>query len=93
MHTSHPITCYVISLIRSDIVSGVRIRHTTLMGYVKQAILLYADRCLPSPTLVDLDYIKIMTTAVKKYEEVPKHQEMMSKGMFYFIACLACCSS
>ncbi len=34
-----------------------------------------------------------MSNAVKKYKSVPKHQEMISDGMFHFIARLAKCSS
>ncbi len=55
------------------------------MGYIRQALALHTDRGLPNPKLADLDYIKIMTNAVKKYKSVPKHQEMISDGMFHFI--------
>ena len=56
------------------------------MGYIKQALALHTDRGLPNPRLADIDYIKIMSNAVKKYESVPKRQEMISDGMFHFIA-------
>ncbi len=56
------------------------------MGYIKQALALHTNRGLPNPKLVDLDYIKIMTNAVKKHEDVPKCQEIISDGMFHFIA-------
>ena len=59
-----------------------------LMGYLKQALSLHANHGLPNPKLADLDYIKIMTNTVKKYETVPKQQEMISNSMFHYIACL-----
>ena len=64
-----------------------------LMGYIKQKLLLHADHGLPSLILKVLDYIKIMTNAVKKYEEVLKCLEMISNGMLPFITCLACHAS
>ena len=63
------------------------------MGYIKQALGLHTNRGLPNPKLVDLDYIKIMTSAVKKYENVPTCQEMIFNGMFHFIVQLEKCSS
>ena len=74
------------ALIRGDTLTGIWIRHATLMGYIKQALALHTDRGLPNPRLADIDYIKIMSNAVKKYESVPKRQEMISDGMFHFIA-------
>ena len=84
------LACYDVSLICGDTLSGICICHAMLMGYIKQALLLHADRGLLSPTLVDLGYIIIMTTTVKKYKELPKCQEMVSNGMFHFITSLAC---
>ncbi len=80
------VACYAVALIRGDTLTGVRIRPTTLMGYIRQALALHIDRSLPTPRLADVDYIKIMSNAVKKYESVPKRQDMISDGMFHFIA-------
>ena len=60
-----------------------------LLGYIKQALSLHTGHGLPNSRLADLDYIKIISSTVKKYEDVPKHQEMISNGMFHFIASLA----
>ena len=60
-----------------------------VMGYTKQALFLHNNRGLPNPKLADLDNNKIMTNTVKKYRYVPKHQEMISNGMFHFISKLA----
>ena len=79
------IACCVVSLICGKMLTGIRIQHTTLLGYIKQALSLHANCGLPNPRLADLDYIKIMSNAVKKYKDVPKCQDMISDGMFHFI--------
>jgi hypothetical protein len=61
----------------------------TLPGYIKQAIALHTNRGLPNPHQVDINYIKVMTNAIKKYETVPKCKEMISVSMFHYIANLA----
>ena len=66
-----------------------RIRHATLLGYIKQAVTLHTDRGLPNPQQVDINYIKVMTNAIKKYETVPKRKEMISDSMFHYIVNLA----
>ena len=60
------IACYAVSLLRGRTITGVRIRHATLLGYIKQAVTLHIDRGLPNPQHVDINYIKVMTNAVKK---------------------------
>ena len=74
---------------RGETLTGARIQHATLMGYIKQAMALHINRGMPNPRLAVIDYIKIMSSAVKKYEDVPKDQEMISDGMFHFVARLA----
>ena len=49
---------------------------------------LSTDQGLPSPSLADVNYMKIMMTAVKKYELVLKCNEMISDSMFHHIATL-----
>ena len=56
------------------------------MGYIKQVIALHIGRGMPNPRLAVIDYIKKMSNAVKKYEDVPKRKEMISDGMFHFIS-------
>jgi hypothetical protein len=53
-----------------------------MMGYIKQALQLHEHQHLPNPKQKDINYIKIMTDDVKKWDEVPKHQEMISDSMF-----------
>jgi hypothetical protein len=78
------IACYTVSLIRGNTITGIRIRHATLQGYVSQALSLHIDRGLTSPSLADINYIKIMTNAVNKYKTVPNHKEMISDSMFNY---------
>jgi hypothetical protein len=76
------IACYAVALVHRRTITGVRIRHATLLGCIKQAVALHTDRGLPNPHHVDINYIKVMTNSVKKYESVPKRKEMFSDSMF-----------
>ena len=74
----------MVSLIRGETIKGdgFFIRHSTLMGYVAQATRCHTDRHLPSPRLgVPIDYVALMTDAVRKYERVPNRREMIHDPM------------
>ena len=78
------LACYAVSLIRGKTIrgEGFFIRHATLMGYINQATRCHTDRQLPSPrTGVPIDYISLMTDAVRKYEHVPDRREMIHDPM------------
>lgn len=79
------IACYAVSLTRGETLLGKRIRYAALKGYIKQAIDIHLNRKLPSPALADMNYIKIITEAVRKYERVPNRREMIHDTMFHFI--------
>jgi hypothetical protein len=66
------IACYAVSLTKGETLLGRNICYATLKGYIKQAIECHKCRQLPSPELADINYVKIITDAVKKYEQVPK---------------------
>ena len=59
--------------------------YNTQLSRAKQALSLHTDQGLPSPSLVDVDCIKLMMTAVKKYKLVPKCKEIISDGMLHYI--------
>ena len=63
------------------------------MDYISQALSLHDDCSLPGPCVADINYLKIMTSAVKKWESIPRHQEMISNIMFNYMARLFCCTS
>lgn len=79
------IACYAVALTRGQTLLGKRIRHSTLKSYIKQAINCHTNRKLPSPALADTNYIKTITDAVKKYEQVPNRREMIHDAMFIFL--------
>ena len=54
-----------------------------------QVLSLHANSGLTSASLANVNYIKIMTNAVKKYETVPKRKEMISNSMFHYITALS----
>lgn len=79
------IACYAVSLTKGETLLGRNIRYATLKGYIKQAIECHKCRQLPSPELADINYVKIITNAVKKYEKVPNRREMIHDVMFQHI--------
>jgi len=58
---------------QGETLQGVRIRHSTMMGYIKQAMQLHEHWHVPNTKSADINYIKIMTDAVENCEEVPKN--------------------
>lgn len=65
------IACYAISLVQGETLLSRKIKHATLNRYITQAISCHTDRNLPSLQSAKVDYIKIVTDAVKKYKLVP----------------------
>jgi hypothetical protein len=62
------LACYVVSLIFGETLKGEGffIHHSTLMGYINQAVRCHTNRQLPSPHIgVHLDYVALMTDAVQ----------------------------
>ena len=51
------------------------------------------DQGLTHPMLANINYIKIITNAVKKHESVPKNKVMVSDSMFHYLARLYRCPS
>jgi hypothetical protein len=78
-----------VALIRGRTITGKHIWQAMLLGYFKQAVALHTDGRLPNPHQVNMNYIRVMTNAVKKYETIPKHKEMISDNMFHYIANLS----
>jgi hypothetical protein len=58
------IACYAVLLIWGHTITGIRIQHAILLGYIKQAIALHTDRGLPNLHQVHINYIKVMTNAI-----------------------------
>ena len=83
------LACYMVSLIRGNMITGVQIQHMMLQGYIEQGLCFHTNCGFPNPSVADLNYIKITTNAVKKYKTVPKCKEMISDSMFHYIAKLA----
>ena len=44
---------------------------------------------MTNPSLADINYIKVLTNAIKKYKTVPNCKEMISDSMFHHIAALS----
>ena len=51
------IACYAAALIKGETIKGLRLQHTTLMGYIRRAFQLHTDRQLPNPSGAHINYI------------------------------------
>lgn len=76
------IACYTVSHEDGKMIQLLKIRHATLTGHIIQASKCHIDWNLPSPCRVQVDYIKTITDAVKKYKIFPHFQEIFYNIMF-----------
>ena len=75
------LACYAISLIHEETIKNIWIRYTTRKGYLARAIECWTDRNKASPRLEGTDYVHLHLEAVRKYEKVPNHREMITDNM------------
>ena len=64
------LACYAVSLIQGHTLKGAFIKHTTLKMYMKEAFTIFEDRGVSAQS--DQDFTKIIMTAHRKYESIPK---------------------
>jgi hypothetical protein len=79
------IACYAVALIQGENIKGLRLWHVTLMGYIRCALQLHHDRNLPNPQGTPVNYISLMTEAVRKWELVPNRHEVIHDAMFHHL--------
>ena len=77
------IACYAVSLVHGETIRYIPIRYATLKGYIAQALECHTQRKLISPKEAEIDYIKIITSAVQKYEKMPNRREMIYDSMYH----------
>jgi hypothetical protein len=53
------------------------------MGYIRRVIQLHTDRQLQNPTSAHINYISLMTDAIRKWEPVPNRHEVIHDAMFH----------
>jgi DNA-dependent RNA polymerase auxiliary subunit epsilon len=82
------IACYAVSLVQGETIRATPIRHATLKGYIAQALECHAQRKLVSPLTAEVDFIKIISNAVRKYEKVPNRREMIHDSMYHHMISL-----
>ena len=74
--------CYVVALIQGENIKGLQLCHATLMGYVHCILQLHRDQNLPDSQGALINYISLMTDAIKKWEFVPDRCEVIHYAMF-----------
>ena len=82
---NYVLACYAVALIQGETIKGLRLRHATLMGYIRCALQLHRDRNLPNPLGAPVNYISLMTDAVRKWELVPNRREVIHDAMFHHL--------
>jgi hypothetical protein len=77
------LACYAVSLVEGETILARKIRYATLKGYLAQVVELHTQRNLPSPRSAEMDFVKVITDAVKTYEQVPNRREMIHDSMYH----------
>ena len=77
------LACYAVSLIQGQTILSMSLRHSTIVKYLSVAYKLFEDRELSFTATPD--YIAIILTAVKNYEEVPKRRRMITDAMMQWL--------
>ena len=80
---NYVIACYAVALVQGETIKGFQLRHATLMGYIRRVIQLHTDRHLHNPSSAHINYISLITDAVRKWELVPNRREVIHDAMFH----------
>ena len=79
------LACYAVSLIQGETLRGKSIRSRTVINYLTAAYALFAARKLFYLPLLGTDYIHLIVTTLKNYEEVPRRRNMISDDMMWWM--------
>ena len=82
---NYVIACYAVALVQGETIKGFQLRHATLMGYIRRVIQLHTDRHLHNPSSAHINYISLITDAVRKWELVPNRREVIHDAMFHHL--------
>ena len=64
------LACFAVSLAQGQTIKGSIIRATTVKKYLNAAYLLFEKRKIPFRSMLETDYIEIITKALDDYDEV-----------------------
>jgi hypothetical protein len=79
--------CCAVVLIQGKNIKGLCLCHPTLMGYICHTLQLHRNQHLPNPQGALVNYISLMTNAVKKWELVPNRWEVIHDIVFHHMLC------
>ena len=77
------LACYAVSLVQGHTLKNASIKHTTLKMYMKEAFGVFDDRGISTQS--DQGFTKIITTAHRKYESMPRRRRMITDGMMAWL--------
>jgi hypothetical protein len=75
------LACYAASLVQGESITGIAIRSRTVTNYITAVCELFTEQHLPSPRLSTIDYISVITNALKNYEQVDNRRVMITDAM------------
>ena len=75
------LACFAVSLAQGQTIKGSMIRATTVKKYLKAAYLLFEKRSIPFRSMLETDYIEIITTALDDYDTVKDRRHMITDSM------------
>lgn len=79
------LACYAVSLVQGETLRGKPVRAKTVINYLTAAYELFAVRKLYYIPLIGTDYIKLIITTVRNYEDVPQRRNMISDEMMWWM--------
>ncbi len=73
--------CYAVLLIQGKTISGIMVCSNTVKNYIHAACDLFTKRGLSLPRSAKIDFIKIITHALRNYENIPKRCNMITNKL------------
>ena len=79
------LACYAASLAEGETILGGRIRSRTLRHYINDASILFQRRQIATHHPDSIDYVELITKALKNYETIPDRRNMITDSMMWHL--------
>ena len=76
------LACYLVSLVKGESIKGKMLRKKTIDRYLSAALAIFDKRDIKKPRkTAEVDLVKLILDAIKRYEQVKKRRSMISDSM------------
>ena len=82
---NHFLVCYAVSLAQGQTLLGKLVRSATIKNYLKDAYALFHARKILFVPPLNMDYIHIIITTLKRHKDVPNRHNMTTDGMMHWL--------